>query len=161
MSVETARSVVWTFKEFKGQKMGDLIDKGLIGFNNLGYAIERAYDPNVQRASRVLLTHLLLNPDQIKSSNNLAPLNVIKSGWRSFSERRQLQLSMLGGVLVGVLFGIAFAILFTSVVSATNRTSPTPARFESSPLTLGGVYSNYDCWLCSNGMELTTSIKTI
>ena len=54
MSIEDARSVAWPLPPHKGKPMGGLVDSEQINLNNLGYAVENAWDDRVRRAAAVL-----------------------------------------------------------------------------------------------------------
>jgi hypothetical protein len=107
MTVDQARAVLWTFREYKGQSIGSLLDNGLITLRDLGFAVERAYDKRVKEASKTLLLNALTQAVN-EPQTPVDPLNVITSERRSFSERRQLQLMLLNGLVGGIFLGASW-----------------------------------------------------
>lgn len=105
MTLDEARSTIWPFREIKGQAIGSLLDKGLLSPKDLGYAFQNAYDAKVREAVRVILLHLL-SQEQVETNDSGGPLNVASSEFRSFSERRQLQLALMQGVALGLALAL-------------------------------------------------------
>ncbi len=116
MQLNEARSVKWSFEEFNGQAIGDLLDNGKITLRDLGEAVERSYHPEVREASRILLVHALSQRPN-KPTSTTAPLNVITSEYRSFAERRQIQFAMLEGALLGVVMGMSILFFIQILIS--------------------------------------------
>ncbi|MCB9438504.1 MAG: NERD domain-containing protein [Anaerolineales bacterium] len=110
MTIDEARSTIWPFREIKGQPFGPLLDKGLLSPQDLGYAVQKAYDPRVREAARVILIHL-----QEQVEPNGGPLNMVASEFRSFSERRQIQLAFIQGTIISLslaplMFGLGWSL---------------------------------------------------
>jgi hypothetical protein len=102
MSLNEARSVVWPFRDLKGEAIGSLVDKGLLSLQDLGYAAQRAYDWQVREATRTMLLHAL---SQVRSEpeNSTGPLNVVATQRRSYAERRQLEIISIEGAIAGFM----------------------------------------------------------
>jgi hypothetical protein len=115
MTVDQARAVLWTFREYKGQSIGSLLDDGLITLRDLGFAVERAYDKRVREASKTLLLNAL-SQEVNEPQTPVGPLNVITSERRSFSERRQLQLMLLNGLIGGIFLGASWLFLIQQLL---------------------------------------------
>jgi hypothetical protein len=115
MTVDQARAVLWTFREYKGQSIGSLLDNGLITLRDLSFAVERAYDKRVREASKTLLLNAL-SQEVNEPQTPVGPLNVITSDRRSFSERRQFELLLIQSVIIGIFLGgatlLAIQVLF-------------------------------------------------
>lgn len=125
MSLEKARATPWPFRELKGQNIGDLLDSGQIGLRDLGFAFERAYNPQVRLAAQAILLDRLNNAPK-ESTEVSSHLRVYSSGLRSFSERRQIQTAMLLGLIPGLLLGAALMFLLISLINAiTQGITPT------------------------------------
>lgn len=119
MSLTEARSVIWPFRELKGQTIGALLDKGLLSFQDLGYAAQRAYTERLREASRTILLHQLME-EPLTSEQGHGPLNVMSTERRSFAERRQIQFAMLQGTIMGGLIGAFLVMLFWSLSARQN-----------------------------------------
>jgi len=102
MSLNEARSVVWPFRDIKGQAIGPLLDKGFLSYKDLIYAVQAAWDVNVREAARTILLHWL-SQEQLEPENKSGPLNIVSAERRSFAERRQLQIAMLMGSILGLI----------------------------------------------------------
>ncbi|HEX3049410.1 MAG TPA: nuclease-related domain-containing protein [Aggregatilineaceae bacterium] len=111
MSLNDARSVIWPFRDLKGQAIGPLFDKGLLSLQDLGFAIRQAYDWRVREAARTVLLHALTQ-ESPESENAPGPLNVVAVERRSFSERRQLIIAYLEGIILG---GVSVPLLIFSI----------------------------------------------
>lgn len=137
MNLEDARAIRWSFEEFNGQAIGDLLDNGKITLRDLGEAVERSYHPEVREASRILLVHAL-SQRQDKTTSITAPLNVITSEHRSFAERRQIQFAMLEGALLGLMIG-AFIMIFIQTVTSRKASEPLSERSQAILQTPQGI----------------------
>lgn len=123
MTIEEARSVTWPFRDLRGQPMGLLLDKGLIVLKDLGFAAERAYNARVRAAARTLLLHQLTQA-QDEATVFKGPLNVVESGWRSFAQRRQLQIFTIYGVILGFIVVFPLTLIISQILSSsTNNNS--------------------------------------
>ncbi len=111
MSLTEARSVIWPFRELKGQTIGSLLDKGLLSFQDLGFAAQRAYTERLREASRTILLHQLMQ-EPLASEQEHGPLNVVSTERRSYAERRQIQLAMIEGTVMGAIFAAFLGMLF-------------------------------------------------
>lgn len=122
MSLTEARSVIWPFRELKGQPIGSLLDKGLLSFQDLGYAAQRAYTERLREASRTILLHQLMQ-EPLASEQGHGPLNVVSTERRSFAERRQIQFAMLEGMIAGGIYTLLLAILLFWLISARQNSA--------------------------------------
>lgn len=123
MSLEQARSVIWPFRELKGQPIGQLMDQNLLSFQDLGFAIDRAYNQNVREAAKVVLLDALRHvSDRVETSFGM--LNVITSDRRSFAERRQLLLFLIQGTILGITLGLAIGLLAAQLFDPPTRSQP-------------------------------------
>ena len=113
MSIEEARSVAWPLPPHKGKPMGSLVDAEQINLNNLGYAVENAWDERVRRAAAVLAA-VRLNQAVREPPAPAGPLNVV-SGGRSYARRRESFLNLIEGFLLGVLMMLCVGILVSSI----------------------------------------------
>ena len=107
MTLQEARATIWPFRDFKGQAMGSLVDQGVLSVKDLGFAVERAYDDRVRRASHTLILHQLA---QKASQPPIGPLNTIVTERRSYAQRRQLELFLTGGLVLGFVLGFVLGI---------------------------------------------------
>lgn len=123
MSLEKARSVIWPFRNPKGRTLGELLDTKQVSFQDLGYAMDNAYEPRVRQAAVV---SLIAQWDQTLSTGFV---NVI-SGGRSFSERRQLWYSLLQGMTMGVALALAIGIATWGFVTQANNAGSSGAELE-------------------------------
>jgi len=135
MTLEQARQTRWTFRDYRGQPMGELLDQGLLTLKDLGFAVERAYDKRVQEAAKILLLYRL---EQVADKSD-SPSGMVKviSGGRSFSQRGQMLYMLLQGVMFGFIMGGALILLVWDISSRSSRnpaeTSETTARLFSMP----------------------------
>jgi hypothetical protein len=113
ISIEKAREVVWPFSPYKGEPMGPLVATRKLSLKDLGYAIEYASDSKV-KAAAIALTAIRLRQIVKEPEPTKGHLRVIAEG-RSFSERRQLQLVLLEGLIAGIALGSLLYYLFTSL----------------------------------------------
>ena len=121
MTLLEARTTAWPLAPYKGQPMGELVDKHQLTLKDLGYAVENAYEERVRRAATVLM--LVRLNQVIKEPEPSAGLMHVVSGGRSFSERRQyfwalLQGAILGGILGASVMYIIWAIPFSFSASS-------------------------------------------
>ena len=113
ISLDKARSILWPFTPYKGQPMGALVESKQLSLKDLGYAIETARDKKVRQAAIALS---LVRLEQIvKEPIPSAGFVHVVSGGRSYSERKQLGLTLLEGLILGVLIGFAFSWLAMSI----------------------------------------------
>ncbi len=131
MKLEEARSVRWSGKEFKGQRIGELLDEGKLILSDLTYATEYSPDAQVREATRAIVLHILTGRENKPTSQKI-PLNVVTSERRSYSERRQLQYAMLDGFVMGIVMGVFLMLFFASVINTINaRANPQPLSEHS------------------------------
>ncbi|MBI5928185.1 MAG: NERD domain-containing protein [Chloroflexi bacterium] len=135
MSLTEARSVIWPFRELKGQTIGSLLDKGLLSLQDLGFAAQRAYTERLREASRTILLHQLMQ-EPLASEQEYWPLNVVSTELRSFAERRQLQLAMLEGLIMGGIFTLLMSGMLWSISMRKNSADngEALARIYSNPI---------------------------
>ncbi len=114
VSLEKARATPWPLPPLKGQPMGPLVESKQLSLKDLGYAIENAWDEKVRQAA-IALT--LVRLDQIvKEPVPSAGFVKVISGGRSYSERKQLWINLLEGMVFGILFGILLLNLVISLI---------------------------------------------
>lgn len=130
MKVEDARSILWPFKEYKGRPIGELLKSRLITLRDLSYAFEHSYDKRLREATHTLILHIVSQKTEHKPGAKA--LNVVKSERRSFSERKQLQFSILRGMIAGVIFGVVMGWLltYTSLRSARSQADSPVQEYE-------------------------------
>ncbi len=113
ISISEARATVWPFGQFKGQPMGELADSQQISLRDLAYAVENARDKRVRQAA-VALTLVRLEQVVTEPEPPTGFLHVITGG-RSFSQRRQFQLTLFEGMLLGFALGICVVLFIQSL----------------------------------------------
>lgn len=114
MTLQEARATIWPFRDFKGQAMGSLVDQGVLSVKDLGFAVERAYDDRVRRASHTLILHQLA---QKASQPPIGPLNTIATDRRSYAQRRQIMLFTNIGFFIGIIMGAWGLLLLQSLLN--------------------------------------------
>ena len=114
ITLEKARATPWPFPPYKGQPMGELVESKQLSLKDLGFAIENAWEEKVRQAASALL---LVRLGQIvkEPAPSAGFVHVISSG-RSFSERRQLWLTLLEGMVLGTMFALAIFMLILQVI---------------------------------------------
>jgi hypothetical protein len=118
MSVDEARSVIWPFRDLKGQTIGTLLDKGSLSLQDLGFAAERARNSRLRNASKTLLLHSLSQVSE-DTLGYEGTLNVISSQSRTFAERRQLFLVLTEGTILGIGMGVGIAVVIHNLFFRT------------------------------------------
>lgn len=107
MSIDQAKSIIWPFPPFKGQPMGPLVETRQLTMKDLGFAIENAWDQRVREAAIILmairLKQAVNEPEPPKGY-----LHVVSKG-RSFSEKSQLRMVQIEGLIYGLFLGIALS----------------------------------------------------
>jgi hypothetical protein len=126
MTLEKARATLWPLAPYKGQPMGELLESKQLSLKDLGYAIENAWDEKVRQAATALA---LVRLEQVvkEPAPSAGFVHVVSAG-RSFSQRRQYQLTLLQGVILGGVMGVA---LVATIIQIINMFKPHP---ESKPL---------------------------
>lgn len=124
MRIDDARAVIWPFREIKGQTMGRLLDDGMISLQDLGYAAERAWDERVRASAKTLLLFKVSQQGDT-TTDSIGPLQVISSGRRTFAERRQLLLAIVGGSVLGFIVGcyVIWSIYWVFLRSSSENSS--------------------------------------
>jgi hypothetical protein len=121
LTFEKAREVLWPFSPYKGEPMGPLVESRKLTLQNLSYAIDHAWEPKVREAAiglmAVRLQQIALEPGPSKGH-----LKVISRG-RSFSERRQLQIVMIEGLIYGFIIGIGIAYIYYNEFTQEHKTA--------------------------------------
>jgi hypothetical protein len=103
ITLEQARSTPWPLPPYTGQLMGALVEARQLSLKDLVYAVENAWEQRVRRAATALL--LVRLNQTVKEPAPPAGLMKVVSGGRSYAERKQLQLSMVQGLIMGGIFG--------------------------------------------------------
>jgi hypothetical protein len=116
ISLVKAHSTAWPFAPHKGQPMGKLVESELLTLRDLAYAVENAWDAKVRQAATVFS---LIKLDQIvKEPVPSAGFVRVISGGRSYSERQQLYLASIQGVILGFLLTTSIFLLIWAVISS-------------------------------------------
>ncbi len=99
ISFEKACSTPWPFPPYKGHPMGMLVESEQLSLKDLGYAIENAWDERVRQAAT---TFSLIRLNQVvQEPTPSAGFVHVVSGGRSYSEREQLRLALIEGMVLG------------------------------------------------------------
>lgn len=72
MTVEEARKVIWQGSGPR-EPMGNLIDSNQIGYRDLAWAVDKAYNPQVRSAAITLLANWLGKPDTLETTRRFGP----------------------------------------------------------------------------------------
>jgi len=136
ITLARARATIWPFRDLKGQPMGALLDANRLGLKDLAYAAENAWDRRVRDAALALMTvrigQLAAEPE------GRGHLRVVSEG-KSYSETRELDLTMAQGALAGGIVVVWLELVAFLVV----RTVRDPSwllpklRTDTIPLALG------------------------
>jgi Nuclease-related domain len=122
ISLEQARSTLWPFSSQKNQPMGALVDSKQLSLKDLGFAIEKAFDPRVRQAA-IALTLDRLNQVLQEPVPSAGFVNVVTGG-RSFAERRETFFTLLQGFFLGT---ILTSLIAYSIISTINRSNRQPS----------------------------------
>jgi hypothetical protein len=88
--------------------MGKLVESRQLSLKDLGYAIENAWDERVRQAAT---TFCLIRLNQvIQEPTPSAGFVRVVSGGRSYSERQQLRLALLQGLVLGVVLAVSVVL---------------------------------------------------
>jgi hypothetical protein len=118
MTIENARKVLWPLYPYKGKPMGNLLDSRQIGLKDLGNIVEKTWDKNLKNAA---ITLMLARLDQvIQEPEPQAGLVKITSGGRSFSQVRQLQITLVQGGILGAVFALGLFYLLRYLINLPN-----------------------------------------
>lgn len=139
ISLDKARSTIWPFSSHRGQPMGDLVDSKQLSLKDLVYAVETAWDQKVRQAA-IALSLVRLN-QVVKEPVPSAGFVHVVSGGRSYSERRQLRLTLLEGVVLGFVVAISVILaLWATIDSFRPHPNAKPlAEVISSPAGIVGL----------------------
>ena len=133
ISIEKAREVLWPFSPHKGEPMGPLVENRILSLKDLGFAIENAREAKVRAAaitlSAIRLDQIIKEPESPKGH-----LNIVSKG-RSYSEWKQIQLSLLEGLICGIALGIAISFEYYNLfLQEHHPASLTLAEIVSTPI---------------------------
>lgn len=128
ISEEDARQVEWPFRDLKGRHIGELVDSGSLSLQDLGYAVENAWDGMVVKAAAFFALRKL-RQELSKPKEHKGILKV--EGRARYSEERREKLSFRQGALLGfvlaafiayimVWVGSGYALKSVSVLQQTN-----------------------------------------
>lgn len=117
ISIDKARATLWPFSPHKGKNIGELLDTKQISLKDLGYAIENAWDNKVRQAAIAL--SLIRLEQVVKEPVPDAGFVNIVSGGRSYSEKEQVRLTFLQGIVFG--FVLMLLIVLTILAFASNK----------------------------------------
>ena len=112
--------------------MGDLVDSKQLSLKDLVYAVETAWDSKVRQAA-IALSLVRLNQVVQEPVPSAGFVHVV-SGGRSYSERKQLSLALVEGLILGFVFAISVIL---AVWALTDFFRPDP---NAKPLT--GIVSS-------------------
>jgi hypothetical protein len=132
--IEKARRTIWPLRNLR-RPLGQLLDEGIVTNQDLGFAVDRAYQQEVREAARILLLDRMLGLPKTPAAQR-QPLNVVAPDYRTFVERRQVQLIMLQGAIMGATMGVLVMILLFSLQSPRSGES---ANVDFTPLVFIGV----------------------
>jgi hypothetical protein len=122
ISIEEAQNIIWPFSlppNCKGQPMGHLVNARQLVLKDLAYAIEKAWEKPVKQAATVLMLQRL-NQTLNEPPPSTGPLRIV-SGGRTFAERKQLQLSLLLGMLLGAITLVPILLLYVLLLPNLDR----------------------------------------
>lgn len=134
ITIEKARSTIWPFSSHKGKTIGELLDGKQLSLKDLGFAIEHAFDNRVRQAA-TLLSLVRLEQVVKEPVPDAGFVNVV-SGGRSYSERREVQLTFLQGIIFGFMFALLLVgsiWLFFNSRTGENSSGKTFAEIISTP----------------------------
>ncbi len=121
ISIDQARAVIWPFPPYKGEPMGPLVESRKLSLKDLGFAIENAWESKVKAAaitfSAIRLDQIVKEPESPKGH-----LKIVAKG-RSYSEWKQIQLSIIEGLIYGAAFGISASYLYYEIFLKENQPS--------------------------------------
>lgn len=126
ISIEDAENTIWPFSippNCKGQPMGPLVKARQLVLKDLAYAAEKAWDKRVKEAATVLLLRQLdqtLNEPPAPAG----PPKIVSQG-RSFAEIRQLQLSLLLGMIASAVMLLPFFLFYVLLLPKMDRINTT------------------------------------
>jgi len=125
ISIEKAREVLWPFSPHKGEPMGQLVESRILSLKDLGYAIENARESKV-RAAAITLSAIRLDQIVKEPESPKGHLKIVSKG-RTYSEWKQIQLSLIEGFIYGIALGIAIAYIYYDLF--LNQHQPSSVTF--------------------------------
>jgi hypothetical protein len=133
ISIEKAREVLWPFSPHKGEPMGPLVENRILSLKDLGFAIENARESKVKAAaitlSAIRLDQIVKEPESPKGH-----LKIVLKG-RTYSEWKQIQLSLIEGLIYGIALGIAISFVYYNLfLQEHHPTSLTFGEIVSTPM---------------------------
>jgi hypothetical protein len=118
--------------------MGPLVETRQLTIKDLGSAIEKVWDQRVKEAAIVLMA-IRLNQTVNEPEPPKGYLRVVSKG-RTFSERKQLQMVLLEGLIYGLSLGVALSYLFYSLfIQEQPKTTVTFGEIISNPLGIAAL----------------------
>jgi len=136
ITLEEARATLWPFTHHKGQPMGALMDSQQLSLRDLAYAIENAYEERVRQAAIAL--SLVKLGQVVNEPVSDAGLVHIVSGGRSYSARKESQLTLIQGIVLGSIFSLLVAVSVWMVI-AGSKPNPDTKSFTDIISTPAGV----------------------
>lgn len=136
IALEEARSTLWPFTRYKGQPMGALVDAQQLSLRDLAYAIENAWDERVRQAA-IALSLIKLGQVVKEPVSGAGPTRVV-SGGRSYSARKESQLTLIQGMILGSIFSLLVAVSIWMVI-AGHKPNPGAKSFTEIVSTPAGV----------------------
>jgi hypothetical protein len=113
--------------------MGPLVESRKLSLKDLGYAIENAWESKV-RAAAITLSAIRLDQIVKEPESPKGHLKIVAKG-RSYSEWKQLQLSIIEGLIYGIAFGISASYIYYDLFLKEHQpTSLTFGEIVSSPI---------------------------
>jgi hypothetical protein len=121
ISMEKAREVIWPFTPYKGEAMGPLVESRKLTLHNLIYAIDNAWDSRVRDAAITLMA-VRLHQIAMEPEPDKGHLKIISKG-RTYSEWKQIQLSLIEGFIYGIALGVAISYIYYDLFLKEHRPS--------------------------------------
>jgi len=114
MRLEEARSTLWPFGALRDQPMGDLSDSRKLSLKDLAYAVENAREECIRQAAIAIMLERL--DQEIEEPRPPAGLLRVVAAKRSYSERRQLWLASLEGLISGGVLAVGVMLFINSLI---------------------------------------------
>ena len=134
ITLDKARATQWPFAPYKGQSMGSLVESKQLSLKDLGYAIENTWDEKVRRAAIAL--SLVRLEQVVKEPVSDAGFIHVVSGGRSYSEREEIRLTLIQGIMFGFLLVVMIILSILAIAPAfrSHPSGPSLSEVISTPL---------------------------
>ena len=131
LTMQEARQTIWPFNRYKGRAMGPLVDARHLSLKDLVFAVENAWDKRVREAAALFIAQRLQQAIR-EPATSAGPLQVVSAG-RSYSEKRQYQLTLLAGTWRGFVLGAAILTVAALVLNILTDTSKSYLEIFAEP----------------------------